>query len=154
MAGRCSTLYINFCAALEFEGHPPIGVNGHRVYDGQPELFIKLGDGVQLLHLKHKRSDGFCLGFPCRLCGAELLKLCLGFFIPLHKSIVANQQISARPISPYPCFTMAMLYTNKTIQESSKINALFCIVFLLSDLFLSMLTAVTSADIIIYEVYL
>ena len=70
-----------FLCTLEFEGHSPVGVNGHCVNSGQPELFVKLGEGVQFLHLKHESTDSFCLGFPCRLCGAELLKLCLGFFV-------------------------------------------------------------------------
>ena len=38
---------------LEFEGHSHVGVDGYRVDNGQPELFVKLGDGVQLLHLEH-----------------------------------------------------------------------------------------------------
>ena len=63
-------------------------MNGHCVDNGQPELFVKLGEGIQLLHLKHKCSNGFCLSFPVNLCGAELLKLCLGFFVPFHKPIV------------------------------------------------------------------
>ena len=70
--------------ALEFEGHSSIDMNGHCVDNGQPELFVKLGEGIQLLHLKHKCSNGFCLGFPVNLCGAELLKLCLCF---LYRSI-------------------------------------------------------------------
>ena len=73
---------------LEFEGQPPISMDGHRVDNGQPELFVKLGEGIQFLQLEHKCSDGFCLGFPCRLCGAELFEPYLGFFVPLHKSIV------------------------------------------------------------------
>ena len=75
---------------MEFEGHPSVGVNGYRVDNDQPELFVKLGEGIQFLHLKHKCSDGFCLSFPCRLCGAELLKLCLGFFILLRKTVVSG----------------------------------------------------------------
>lgn len=66
----------------------PSAWTGYRVDNGEPELFVKLGEGIQFLHLKHKRSNGFCLGFPFSLCGAELLKLCLGFFVPLHKPIV------------------------------------------------------------------
>ena len=75
---------------MEFEGHPSVGVNGYRVDNDLPELFVKLGEGIQFLHLKHKCSDGFCLSFPCRLCGAELLKLCLGFFILLRKTVVSG----------------------------------------------------------------
>ena len=102
---------------MEFEGHPSVGVNGYRVDNDQPELFVKLGEGIQFLHLKHcllytspsprdlfvklgegiqflhlkhKCSDGFCLSFPCRLCGAELFKLCLGFFILLRKTVVSG----------------------------------------------------------------
>ena len=75
---------------MEFECHSPIGVDGHCVDDGQSEFFVKLVDGVQLPHLEHESSDGFCLGFPCRLCGAELLKLCLGFFVSLRKPIVPD----------------------------------------------------------------
>ena len=82
------SLHINLRTTLEFESHPPIGVNGYCIYDNQPELFIKLGEGIQFLHLEHKGSDGFCLGFPCSLCGAELLKLSLCLFVPLHKPIV------------------------------------------------------------------
>ena len=73
---------------LEFEGHSSAGVNGHCVDNGQPEFFVKLVDGVQLLHLEHESSDGFCLGFPCSFCSAELFEPCLGFFIPLYKPIV------------------------------------------------------------------
>ena len=75
---------------MEFEGHPSVGVNGYRVDNDQPELFVKLGEGIQFLHLKHKCSDSFCLSFPCRLCGAELFKLCLGFFILLRKTVVSG----------------------------------------------------------------
>ena len=64
---------------MEFEGHPSVGVNGYRVDNDQPELFVKLGEGIQFLHLKHKCSDGFCLSFPCRLCGAELFSYALAF---------------------------------------------------------------------------
>ena len=31
---------------LEFEGHSSVGVNGHCVNSGQPELFVKLGNGI------------------------------------------------------------------------------------------------------------
>ena len=31
---------------LEFEGHSSVGVNGHCVNDCQPELFVKLGNGI------------------------------------------------------------------------------------------------------------
>ena len=74
--------------ALEFEGHSSVSVNGHCVNSGQPELFDKLGEGIQFLLLKHKASDGFCPGFPCSFCSAELFEPCLGFFIPLYKPIV------------------------------------------------------------------
>ena len=36
---------------MEFEGHPSVGVNGYRVDNDQPELFVKLGEGIQFLHL-------------------------------------------------------------------------------------------------------
>ena len=84
----CRELCVDFCTALKFESHPPVGVDGYGINDCQPELFVKLAEGIQLLHLKHKASDGFCLGFPCSLCGAELLKLSLCLFVPLHKPIV------------------------------------------------------------------
>ena len=32
---------INLRSALELEGHPPIGVDGRHVNNGQPELFVK-----------------------------------------------------------------------------------------------------------------
>ena len=64
---------------MEFEGHPSVGVNGYRVDNDQPELFVKLGEGIQFLHLKHKRSDGFCLGFPCSFM-YSLVDLCLRNF--------------------------------------------------------------------------
>ena len=73
---------------LEFVSHSSVGVNGHCVDNGQPEFFVKLVDGVQLLHLEHESSDGFCLGFPCSFCSAELFEPCLGFLIPLYKPIV------------------------------------------------------------------
>ena len=77
-----------FLCTLEFEGHSSVGVNGHCVNSGQPELFVKLGEGVQFLHLKHESTDSFCLGFPCSFCSAEMFEPCLGFFIPLYKPIV------------------------------------------------------------------
>lgn len=80
-------LCFNHCAALEFEGQPPIGVDSYRVNDGQPEFFVELRKGIQFLNLKHKCSDGFCLVFPCCFCSADLLKLCGRFFVALHKAI-------------------------------------------------------------------
>ena len=79
-------LNLDFCAALEFEFHPSVSVGRYRVNDCQPELFVKLGENVQFLHLEHESSDGICLGFPCCLCGSELLKLCLDFSSYLRKA--------------------------------------------------------------------
>ena len=31
---------------LEVEGHPSVCVDGYRIDDGQPELFVKLGNGI------------------------------------------------------------------------------------------------------------
>ena len=83
-----SDFRVDLCSAAEAECHPPIGVNGHLINDGQPELLVKLGEDIQFLHLEHERTNGFCLGFPCGLRGAELLKLHFCFFVPLHKAVV------------------------------------------------------------------
>ncbi len=74
-------LCIDHRSALEFEGHPPIGVDGYRVDNGEPELFVKLGEGIQFLHLKHKRSDGICLCLPCVLYTVQLLNPCFCLFV-------------------------------------------------------------------------
>ena len=63
-------------------------MDGHRIDHGPPEFFIKLRKRIKFLHLKHERSDGFCLRISFCLCGAELLKLLLGFFVPLNKAVV------------------------------------------------------------------
>ena len=81
-------LYVDLCSAAEAEGHPPIGVNGHLINDGQPELLVKLGEDIQFLHLEHERTNGVCLSFPCSLRGAELLKLRFYFFVPLRKIVI------------------------------------------------------------------
>lgn len=83
-------LCVDLCSAAEAEGHPSIGVDGHLVNDGQPELLVKLGEGIQFLHLEHERTNGFCLSVPCGLCGAELFKLRFCFFVPLHKAVVPS----------------------------------------------------------------
>ena len=93
---------------MEFEGHSSVGVNGHCVNSGQPELFVKLGEGIQFLHLKHKRSDGFCLGFPCSFCSAELFEPCLGFFIlqcQLERELI-------RYVKRYLCQPQVTIITN------------------------------------------
>ena len=73
-------LCVNLCSALEFESHPPIGVDGHCVNDGQPELIVEIGESIQFLHLEHKCSNGFRLGFPCSFCSAELFEPCLPLY--------------------------------------------------------------------------
>ena len=80
-----------------------IDVIGHCVNSGQPEFFVKLGEDIQFLHLKHKCSDGFCLGFPCSFCSAELFEPCLGFFIPLYKPIVPGgvTDFAFRPVEHF-----------------------------------------------------
>ena len=57
-------LCIDLCIALEFEGHPPISVDSHGIDNGQPELFVKFGKRVQLLHLKHECANG--IPWACR----------------------------------------------------------------------------------------
>ena len=42
----CWDSRLDFCAALEFECHPSVSVDSYRVNDCQPELFVKLGEGV------------------------------------------------------------------------------------------------------------
>ena len=75
---------------LEFEGHSSVGVNGHCVDNGQPEFFLKLVDAVQLLHLEHESSDGFCLGFPCsfvvRSCSSRALAFSYRSTNPLYRA--------------------------------------------------------------------
>ena len=84
----CWDSRLDFSAALEFECHPPIGVDGHCVNDGQPELIVEIGESIQFLHLEHKCSNGFCLGFPSTLCCTELLKLRLCLLESLYKTVV------------------------------------------------------------------
>ena len=79
---------------LEFEGHSSAGVNGHCVDNGQPEFFVKLVDGVQLLHLEHESSDGFCLGFPCsfvvRSCSSRALAFSYRSTNPLYRAAYSS----------------------------------------------------------------
>lgn len=81
-------LCIDFCIVLEFEGHPAIGVDSHRIDNGQPELFVKFGKRVQLLHLKYECANGIRLGLPCVLYTAQLRDPCFGLFVPRNKAIV------------------------------------------------------------------
>lgn len=83
-----SDFRVGLCSAAEAEAHPPIGVDGHLVNDGQPELLVKFGEDIHFLHLEHECTNGFCLGFPCGLRGAELLKLRFCFFVPLRKTVI------------------------------------------------------------------
>ena len=59
-----NNLTLDFCAALEFEGHSSVGVDSYRVDDGQPEFFIKFGEDTQFLHLEHECANGIRLGLP------------------------------------------------------------------------------------------
>lgn len=44
--GALFLLQGNLYSALKAEGHPPIGVNGHLFYRGQPEFLIKFGESI------------------------------------------------------------------------------------------------------------
>ena len=46
MVGRFFALLVDLRAALEFESHPSIGVDGNRVNNGQSEFFVKFGEGI------------------------------------------------------------------------------------------------------------
>ena len=81
-------LCVDLRSAAEAEAHPPIGVDGHCVNDGQPELIVEIGESIQFLYLEHERTNGFCLGFPSTLCCTELLKLRLCLFESLYKTVV------------------------------------------------------------------
>ena len=77
---------------LEFEGQPPIPVNGHSIDNREPESVIKLSNWIAALcQLKHKATNVLGLGFPLCLCRLELLYLGLGNFVPLYQTVVAFQ---------------------------------------------------------------
>lgn len=58
---------------LEFEGHSPVGVDGHCIYNGQPKLFVKLGEGIQFLRLVAGELLVAVCGHSCVSCDPPFL---------------------------------------------------------------------------------
>ena len=77
---------------LKFDCHPPVGVYGHRIDNSQPELVVKFGERVQLLHLEHECANGIRLFLPCVLYAVQLLNpfFCLFVCSETAKALISS----------------------------------------------------------------